>query len=157
VCVHDAMKKANFWGWHTLLIGMQRGWCDKEDVIEYAQEILGHASGAPDDDLVTIAWGREIPNDELVSTVSHFLAAHGEAMSPEREREATDKWRFAHLSCLLQKECSDEEKVNELQELYAEFGFPDDMAACSIYNPSDVPPLVAAKGVVDKLWHLYKS
>ncbi|GHT89141.1 hypothetical protein AGMMS49543_28060 [Betaproteobacteria bacterium] len=55
-----------------------------------------------DSDLVTIASGEEIPEDELVSIGGHFLEAQGHPMSQEAKNESIEKWRFAHLVWLLQ-------------------------------------------------------
>jgi hypothetical protein len=62
-----------------------------------------------------------------------------------------EKWRFAHLSSLLEETAPDEEKIDRLQELYSEFGFPDDMASCGIYNVDHIDPLQAAKNVLQEL------
>jgi hypothetical protein len=69
-------------------------------------------------------------------------------MSYDKKIDAIEKWRFAHISWLLQSESSDEEKVSALQELYAEFGFPEDMASCSIYSGDQIDPLLAAGRIV---------
>jgi hypothetical protein len=109
------------------------------------------ASDEIDSDLVTIVSGEEISEDELVSIGVHLLEAQGHPMSQEEKIESVEKWRFAHLAWLLRCHASDEEKISMLQELYAEFGFPDDMASCSIYRCDGVPPLVAAGHVVESL------
>jgi hypothetical protein len=147
----DVMKQANLLNWHTLLVGLERGWCKKENLIAYAETCLMQTGGEIDCDLVTIASGEEISEDELVSIGGHFLETQGQSMSPKEKIESMEKWRFAHLAWLLQCRVSNEEKISMLQELYAQFGFPDDMASCSIYNSNGVDPLVAAKHVVESL------
>jgi|GEM_PF-2656127 len=32
----DVMKQASLLNWYTLLIGLERGWCKKERLIDYA-------------------------------------------------------------------------------------------------------------------------
>ncbi len=147
----DFMKQANLLDWYTLLVGLKRGWCKKEHLIGYAETVLAKTAGEVDGDIVTIASGENLSEDDLISTCIHFLGTHGQPTSQEKECEAMEKWRLAHLSWLLQREGSDEEKVSELQELYAQFGFPDDMASCSIYSSNGIDPLVAASGVVERL------
>lgn len=147
----DVIKQANLLDWHTLLVGLERGWCKKENLIGYAETVLAQATGEIDSDLVTIASGESLSEDDLISTGFHFLKTHGQPMSQKKGFEATEKWRFAYLSWLLQREGSDKEKVSELQELYAQFGFPEDMASCSIYSSNRTDPLVAARDVVEEL------
>ncbi len=36
----EIMKDANLLDWHTLLVGIERGWCKKRDVIDCAEECL---------------------------------------------------------------------------------------------------------------------
>jgi hypothetical protein len=149
--VLDVMKQANLLDWHTLLVGLEHGWCDKEMLIDYAEAALGRATGEIDGDLVSIVSGESCSEDDIISIGLHFLEAHGQPLSQGKKVEATEKWRFAHISWLLQKEGSDEEKISELQEIYAQFGFPDDMASCSIYRNNGIDPLVAARNVIAKL------
>ncbi|GHT89134.1 hypothetical protein AGMMS49543_28050 [Betaproteobacteria bacterium] len=147
----DVMKQTNQLNWHTLLVGFECGWCKKKNLIAYAETCLMQTGNEIDSDLITIASGEEIPEDELVSIGSHFLEVQGHPMSQEAKNESIEKWRFAHLVWLLQCHVSDEEKISLLQELYAQFGFPDDMASCSIYSSNGVDPLVAAGHVVESL------
>ncbi len=52
---------------------------------------------------------------------------------------------------------ADEDKIERLQELYAEFGYPDDMASCSIYGQNDVDPFDALHQVVAALEQRFAS
>lgn len=149
----DVMKQVNLLGWHTLLVGLERGWCTKANLIAYAETCLIQAEDEIDGDVVAIASGEGVSEGELISIGLHFLDAHGQPMSKEEKIESVEKWRFAHLAWLLRCRASDEEKISTLQELYAQFGFPDDMAGCSIYSSNCIDPLVAAEQVVESLSH----
>jgi hypothetical protein len=148
----DSLKNANFLNWQTLLIGLERGWCQKENLIQYAESVLEKTVGETDGDLVTIVSGSRLPEDALISTALQFMDSHGLSMSEEKKFDALEKWRFAHLSSLLHSVNSDEEKVSALQELYAEFGFQEDMISCSIYSNTGVDPIVAAIDVSERLF-----
>ena len=65
--------------------------------------------------------------------------------------ESLDKWRLAHLLCIASSSDSLDEKVCKLQEVYAEFGYPEDMISCSIYSSEHVCPLEAMNAVIKKL------
>ena len=62
-----------------------------------------------------------------------------------------DKWRLAFLLCIESSEASDEIKLSQLQEIYAEFNYPLDMMSCSIYSQDNIAPLVAMHQVVEGL------
>ena len=147
----DLMKQANLLNWYTLLIGLEHGWCTKESLIDYAGVELMQVADEINGDLLTIASGESLSESELISAGLRYLETCRQSMSQDIKVEALEKWRFAHLSCLLQSENSDERKISVLQELYAQFGFPDDMVSCSIYSSNEIDPLVAANRVVEGL------
>jgi hypothetical protein len=151
MAVFDILKQAGLLDWNTLLVGLEHGWCRKQNLIDYAEMALAQTTDEVNTDLVTIASGEHLSENNLISTGLHFLESRGQSLSAEKRLDATEKWRLAHLSWLLQKEASDEEKISELQELYAQFGFPEDMASCSVYSNNGVDPLLAASSVVDRL------
>lgn len=153
----DVMKQTNLLDWYTLLVGLEHGWCKERDLIDYAEVALMRVSGEIDGDLLTVASGKSIPGGELISAGLHYLETCGQPMSQDKKIKAIEKWRFAHLSWLLQSENSDEEKVSVLQELYAQFGFPDDMVSCSIYSSDESGPLIAASRVVEGLSRRFLS
>ncbi|WP_423786681.1 hypothetical protein [Kerstersia gyiorum] len=55
------------------------------------------------------------------------------------------------MTSLLEKETSEQEKIALLQEIYSQFGYPEDMISCSVYHNDGIDPLVAAQKVVDLL------
>lgn len=147
----EIMKRAELLDWHTLIVGLEQGWAEKTHVIKYAEECLRQTAGEIDSDLIRIVTGEDISNDDLISICLRFIKAHGKVLSQEKRGEAFAKWRFAHLSSLLESQDSDERKINALQELYSQFGFPEDMASCSIYSNEGTDPLDAAEVVVQQL------
>ena len=154
------MERANLLDWHTLLVGLEHGWCEKTHLFKYAEECLRHATGEIDGDLISIVVGESIPDNELISICLHFIETHGKPLSQKKKDESLEKWRFAHLSSLLGSKDSDEEKIKALQELYSQFGFPKDMASCSVYRNNGIDPLIAAQSVVQTLpqkFNLFKN
>lgn len=153
----NVMKQVNLLNWYTLLVGLERGWCKKKSLIDYAEVVLMRVSDEIDGDLVTIALGESLSESDLISTGLRYLETCGQSMSQDIKIEALEKWRFAHLSWLLQSENSDDKKILVLQELYAQFGFPDDMISCSIYSSNKIDPLVAASRIVESLSRRFLS
>lgn len=152
--VFDVMKKLKLLDWYTLLVGLERGWCKKENLISYGEECINQKADNEeiDNNLITIISEKSLSSDDLVAIVLKFLTAQKKPMQQDENFKAIEKWRLAHLYLLLQEEnYSDQKKIDVLQELYAQFGFPDDMTACSIYSKDEIDPLTAAKNVVEKL------
>ena len=147
----EIMKNAKLIDWHALIIGLEHGWCEKKNLITYAEECLREAKGEIDSDLINIVAGESIDNEQIISICLHYIGSQKKPLSIEKKHTALEKWRFAHLTSLLESKKSEEKKINELQELYGQFGFPDDMASCSIYKNDNINPLIAAKNVVQKL------
>ena len=151
--VFDVMKKLKLLDWYTLLVGLERGWCEKGSLISYCEDIINRQAtcGEIDNDLISIIAEKNIAINDLIAMVVQFLKKNKKPMLQEEKNEAIEKWRLAHLDWLLQMNWSEQEKIDALQELYAQFGFPSDMAACSIYSRDKIDPLVATVHVVEKL------
>jgi hypothetical protein len=147
----EIMKRADLLDWHTLLVGLEHGWCKKENLTEYADDYLRHVTSGVDDDLLSIVTGEAISDEDLITISRHFVQAHGAPLSQKKEEESIEKWRFSHLCSLLESNKTDQIKIDEIQELYSQFGFPEDMATCSIYNGVGIDPIVAAKFTVQNL------
>jgi len=150
--VLDFMQKFKLIDWYTLLVGLKHKWCNKELLIHYGEEMIKQTKSKEiDSNLAIIASGESLSPDDLVTIILKFLSDNKKTMKHKEESEALEKWRFAHLYWLLQKDGPEQEKIDILQELYAQFGFPEDMVSCSIYSQDTIAPLTAAENVVKKL------
>lgn len=146
------MKKFKLLDWHTILVGFQQEWCKKQVLIKYAEKILEETEDTSvDNNLVIIASGENVTKDDLCAVVLKFLAENENPHDEKEKMKAMEKWRYAHLYWLLLVNKTEQEKIDILQEFYAQFGFPDDMAACSIYSKEPVDPLIATASVVENL------
>lgn len=113
--------------WQTLLLGYRRRFATRDDVIEYSIEELERLS-TPPLELSLLAGGENLNEDDFIGAMQK-LSNSGD----EKEEDVLDKWRLALLINLQLSEKSDKEKIEVLQEIYAEFEYPDDMERCSIY------------------------
>jgi hypothetical protein len=128
--------------WSTILLGFGKGWVGREDIIEYAFSQL--LNGSESEDVAVLAGGRYLSDDELLGVVSKQIKISDDVAD-------MDKWRLAFLLCIDLSGDSDERKIDRLQEVYADFGYPEDMALCSIYSQGSACPLVVMREVVGKL------
>jgi hypothetical protein len=113
-----------------MLVGLQNGWLNQSDV---AQGSVGWTLKNPDTDLqpvlLLLGCDHEEPDD-----IRSWLEEANEATGRESEHDAMERWRWAFLADLSENtDITEDAKVDRLQELYAQFGYPADMADCSRY------------------------
>lgn len=128
--------------WSTIFLGFRKGWVKRSDVFDYAIALL--MGGDTDQEIALIAGGEYLSDEELLELIE------GKQLG-KNAVSALDKWRLAFLLSIEWSDGSEEDKLCRLQEVYADFEYPEDMALCSIYSQGEVPPLVAMRWVVKKL------
>jgi len=128
--------------WSTIHLGLRRGWVNRKDVIDYAISLL--VKGNDDEGVAIIAGGEPLSDDELLNLISNHI---------EKTDDVTnlDKWLLAHLLYITESNDDKQSKIDELQEVYANFDYPEDMISCSIYSQDEIDPLVATIKVIEKL------
>ena len=127
------LKSLDLLGWLTLLVGWERGWATKSDLEHYATDKLQNATCENDlVDTAILASAKQLDNAEIGQSLKQ-LAEN----TPERSQEALEKWRLARLIALQSQGLDWDEKVTRLEEIGADFGFPEDMRNCSRYAISD--------------------
>lgn len=137
----EALKELNLVCWSTLFVGQQMGWVTKLDIEDYAMSLLSADLDNGDKNIAVLAGADSLDDSEVTDLL---LQVGGEMESPE----AIEKWRLAALTALSESVLSEEEKLDKLQELYAEFDYPEDMTSCSIYSQDSVGPLAAMSEVI---------
>lgn len=140
----EQLKELNLVCWSSLLVGLQRGWAAKSDVAAYAISLLSADLDNGNENIAVLAGADSLDDMEVKDLL---LQIDGSTEAPE----AFEKWRLATLITLSDSVLSEEEKIDKLQELYAEFDYPEDMASCSIYSQDAVDPLVALSEVISAL------
>jgi hypothetical protein len=149
----DTMNEAGMLDWATLLVGLYERWLTREDAVAFAVNWLVANPDESDDQIIELA-GLDYASDreirELVAKVAQRNSAFIET-DEERYKSEMEKWRFAHLKILDEAKLPDSQKIDELQQLIADFGYPQDMADCSIYGTPGIDPLSALKKVIANL------
>lgn len=140
----EALKNLNLVCWPALLVGLQRGLATKSDVAEYAINLLSEDLDNGNDNISALAFADSLDDTEI----KELLLLVDEDIDPH---EVIERWRLATLIALSESALSEEEKLDKLQELYAEFDYPEDMASCSIYSQNAIDPLAAMADVISAL------
>ncbi|XXE96684.1 DUF2247 family protein [Pseudomonas sp. D1-2] len=128
--------------WSTIHLGIKKGWVKRNEVFKYAIDKL--ADGKDSLNVALIAGRDYLTDEELLSLIEGQMQGRNVAFDME-------KWRLAFLICVEESTESDDDKVRRLQEIYADFDYPEDMSLCSIYSLGDTPPLAEMSQVVQKL------
>ena len=142
------LVKRDLIDWPTLATGLDNGWINKDAVSDYAFKLL--SEGREDPDIAVLAGSDSLTDDEVVGLLTGLCKKEGIDITMEQPH-ALEKWRLARLAALKRSSLSTQDKLEHLQELYAEFGYPDDMASCSIYTQDGVDPLEALQNVIASL------
>lgn len=128
--------------WSTIYFGLKKRWVGRAEIFEFAMSQL--LNGCESERDVIIAGGEYLSDEELLEVISKEI----EVTNCVAEM---DKWRLAFLLCIDSSNDSEENKIKRLQEVYADFDYPEDMASCSIYSQDGVGPLVAMNRIVERL------
>lgn len=134
--------------WPTLIIGLDKGWVTKSEISDYALKLL--SEGQEDTDISLLAGSESLTDDEVNVLLITLCKKEGADIAME-QTDTLEKWRLASLAALQRSSLPVQDKLERLQELYAEFGYPGDMASCSIYAQDNIDPLEALQGVVSSL------
>lgn len=140
----NELKELGLICWSTLLVGQRKGWVSKSDIADYAVSLLADEN-CENEDIAVLASANTLDDSEVKDLLQRM------SRSVCSDTEVLDKWRLAILIALNNSELSEDEKVDRLQEFYAEFDYPEDMNSCSIYSQDTVDPLSAMREVIGSL------
>ncbi|WP_417790338.1 DUF2247 family protein [Terasakiella pusilla] len=147
----DILKKMNLVCWSSLLMGYRKKWISKSDIDDYVTSIMLGGCYS-DTNIACLANANNLSDvevDELLLCVAQQTGVD--------KQSSLDKWRLATLIELNDSNQSDVEKIDKLQELYADFEYPEDMASCSIYSQDSIDPLLAMKKIIESLSNKLKT
>jgi hypothetical protein len=133
----NELKRLNIISWYAILLALEKRWVTKKDIEDYSVYLLNF----PDfynDNVAILANALSYSDDEVKDQILQLC----EEIQFNKNDE-TQKLKLAALCYLVNSKYSEEEQCNILQELYAEFDYPEDMRECSIYHNSKISPIKA--------------
>lgn len=129
----DVLRQMDKLDWRTLFVGWRRCWATRADVIDVAVRWLEEHPNEKDYWVAQLAGGESLEEAELEAVLASHVAALSGSLPSDRNSAELDIWRLAHLRLLADSVLDPDAKLARLEELYAEFNYPEDMAACSRY------------------------
>lgn len=146
------LLQQGFLNWSALLVGWNHKWVSKEDVVQIAVNWL-NAHPEQDDESVVALAESENSSEAAISEWLRQAALQQEGFDISDDTQyhrQLERWRYAHLVSLQEADLPATEKIDRLQRVYADFGYPQDMAGCSKYGPGP-DPLEAMNKVIERL------
>jgi hypothetical protein len=125
----DIMKTNKLLDWNTLRMGFEKHWISKEDIIDFSINELT-SNDETNIILSSLASCENETNENILEMIDKHIASRQIVL---HENDEIKKWLLGHLMFLDQLDLPDQEKIDQLQEVYSEFDYPEDMAKCSIY------------------------
>ena len=114
--------------WPTVALGFRQQWMSVEEVESFAVSLVLKDVDPPSEvvDLTSSQLSDLDIRERLDVLVEGSLGVD--------ERVSLRRWLFASLTVLDQSSVDEDTKLVRLQELYAEFGFPEELRYVSPYN-----------------------
>lgn len=111
---------------------------DRPEVVAVAARRLAAAPEQADDELVALA-GADDADDADDEVIGELLARLTERSGPLAEEESRRRWWLAHLEALVQRGLAPEHLVEQAEQLWAELGYPPELARLSPYYDGPTP------------------
>lgn len=128
--VSSVLMSEGLLDWSTALVGFRRGWMTSADVSELAVARIVEASGEIDSDVAELTSATGL----LLVDVEDHLVSLVERSPGVEEETAVRRWLLATLIDVEGAGLGEEATLVRLQEIYAEFGFPEELRYVSPYN-----------------------
>lgn len=117
------------WSWQEILYGMENKIIARSDVINYATRIL-------DEGILGFDWVLKIAIADEYEDILPYIYELGNLEDSEDDSTIQDKWRYFILKELYAKKSNYENFNEKVEEIYADFDYPEDMAGFIGYMPS---------------------
>ncbi|WP_460146511.1 DUF2247 family protein [Pseudomonas sp. S2_A02] len=141
---HYIFKKTPWLNWKELLYGFEHGFIDEKGVSKFACEVL---TKKPQQEAIELA--SLLPQENyLASNLLQSLA--DKDLSPETD--TTKPWIFLLLSFLLEHQENYEDPLEIVEDLYADFDYPEEIAPLVRY----MSPPEGVEGSEERLFENWK-
>jgi hypothetical protein len=117
------------WSWQELLFGLENKIIGKKDIINYATHVL-------EEDIQGFDLVLQIAIADEHEDIVSYLHELCHLETPEQDSFIKDKWRYVLLKGLYQQRADVDNFNGKVEEIYADFDYPEDMAGFIGYMPS---------------------
>jgi hypothetical protein len=135
--------------WHDVRFGLVNQLLDPQAAIEMAVDQVAEYE-EPSGSLLELAGASK--NEPIMELVEQL--AGGE--SPRSEDETRNKWLYLVLAWLYDHRTEDPDPLQRVEEVYADFGYPEHIASFVRYMPMQGPDLGSREANERRLFERWK-
>jgi hypothetical protein len=136
--------------WGDVLFGIKSGLASEEVAIDKALVEIGISSDTPVD-VAILASEHDL--FRILEIVDRLAAAEVSISSAVLQQ----KWLYLHLAWLYQIRDLVNDPLGEVESVYADFGYPEEMASFVRYMPMSGPDLGSREKNLDRLYGNWRS
>lgn len=143
-----ANSKANF-SWREILFGLDHNILSSYSAVEHAMEELKSTDDFSDSlvELASLSEGDAVRDyvEDLVS------------LEKDKTFEAETKWLYVLLSWIYENRNDFDDALQVVEQVYADFDYPQSIETFVRYMPSDEPSLGSVEKDTERLYEKWKS
>jgi hypothetical protein len=134
----QVLREQRLLTWAALVVGFNYKWATRDDIVQFAVNWLVEHPLDDEQSVVLLAGSENETDEKVLEWLCQAARSKEGFIIDDQSRYDVEmgRWRYAHLVALDQSPLSNNEKLDALQKIYADFGYPQDMALCSKYGPS---------------------
>lgn len=126
----ELVNSVSKWSWQELVFGVDNKFITDSEIIEYAKFILT-------EDIVGFDFVLELSIAEGDEDIQGFLRELVSLESIQNEQSIKEKWLYAILLHLYNNKDKYEDALDMVEEIYADFDYPEEMAGFVKYMPAE--------------------
>ncbi|WP_353855654.1 DUF2247 family protein [Bacillus sp. Bos-x628] len=160
----EILKKHKIhYDWKTIYVGIRLDLISYKEISKYAMEFLSNHAECENSLILDLAWGAGDQDEDYKKLQMILIELYSELIEEESSQWDIEKrkWRYGITAHLKEKnEDSPEKLLDELSEVYADFGYPEDMEPFIHYMPpSDGhnPLLYSKEENINRLLSLFEE
>jgi Uncharacterized protein conserved in bacteria len=136
------VKTINYWSWKELIWGQRNRIIRNKDIIEYAKNVL-------EEDIKRFDEVLELSIADEDEDIASLLVQLANLDKVETDEAIQEKWRYAILLDLYNNQDSYDNVYENIENIYADFDYQEDMASFIGYMPS------SSGRSIEESWKMY--
>lgn len=151
MCIsYDFIRERTRMSWREVLFGLVNELLDPRAAVEFAVEQVG-TEAEPSAVLLQLAGGAGGEGTKAL------VAELAESEAPRSEDEVRDKWLYIVLAWIYQHREQSDDPLRRVEEVYADFAYPEQIAAFVRYMPMVGPDLGGPEANEGRLFDRWKE
>lgn len=133
------LKQSNLsYDWKTMYVGYKLHIIKEAEVTQYAVEFLATHPNCENASIIELTWGdRDMDYERVLKDIVQELYGEEPIESSSLWENEKRKWRFSILHALdTEYKHSPQTLLHKIAEVYADFGYPEEMERFIYYMPS---------------------